>query len=53
VIEGDRRNQFRLNPEIVVEATIWETSAKHPHEAVPNIHAPGVKRKTQGENVHA
>ena len=48
VIEGDKRKQFRLNPEIVVEATDWERLARHPDSGIRNIAAQAQKKKARG-----
>ncbi len=37
VIEADRRKQFRLNPEIVVDTVSWERLGKHPDPTVRKI----------------
>ena len=47
-IEADRRKQYRLNPEIVVEVTNWEKLAEHPNEAVRKIATERVKWKARG-----
>jgi DNA-binding response OmpR family regulator len=49
VIEGDRRGQFRLHPDVVIERVDWEALAKHPDAAVKKVAteqlAKGGKRK--------
>ena len=47
VIEGDKRKPFRLNPEIVVEATDWERLARHPDSGVRDLAAQAQKKKAR------
>jgi hypothetical protein len=37
VLEGDRRGNFRLSPDVVVEAIDWDALAAHPDAGVQRV----------------
>jgi hypothetical protein len=45
VIEGDRRGNVRLNPQIVVEPVLWDALAQHPDPGVARVAMEQQKRR--------
>jgi hypothetical protein len=47
-IEADRRKQYRVNPEVVVEVREWEKRREYPDDVMRRIEEELVKRKGRG-----
>jgi hypothetical protein len=53
VIEGDRRGQFRLHPDVVVERVDWEALSRHPDAAVKKLAVEHLSKQAKEKQLRA